>query len=223
MNQQASIAQLGFIALAVIAVYTFVRSAMDGEARAACAPLCALKPQYANNNRLAPSFELPDLDGKRVSLAGFRGKTVVLNFWTKTCAPCLKEMPALADLATLLDREGEATLVTVTTDESADDARATLSSVLGQKANFIVLVDPGGEIVSGKFGTRLFPETWIIDKAGVVRARVDGARDWSSPVVLDVVRMVSRPLGCNMSFDLGVARTGRRDICEDTGTLATMK
>lgn len=225
MNQQSSLVQLGFIALAVIAVYTFVRSGMDGEARASCAPLCALRPQYANRDRLAPDFELPDLEGKKVKLSNYRGKTVVLNFWTKTCAPCLKEMSTLSDLSTLLAREGEAELVTITTDESAADAKATLQSVLNAKANFTVLVDPGGEIVSGKFGTRLFPETWIIDKTGIIRARVDGARDWSSPIVLDVVRMVSRPavMGCNVSFDLGQPRGARRDICEDTGSVATIE
>lgn len=225
MNRNASFVQLGFIALAVIAVYTFVRSVMDGEARAACAPLCALRPQYANQDRTAPDFTLPDLEGRPVSFSSFRGKTVVLNFWTKTCAPCLREMPTLVDLSTLLAREGEATLVTITTDESAADARATLASVLNGQPNFPVLIDPGGEVVNGKFGTKLYPETWIIDKNGVIRARVDGARDWSSPIVLDVVRMVSRPqaMGCNIAFDLGQPRGARRDICDDTGSVGTIE
>jgi len=43
-------------------------------------------------------------------------------------------------------------------------------------------------VVTDAFGTKLFPETWIIDKNGVVRLRFDGAFDWSSPVALDLIR-----------------------------------
>jgi hypothetical protein len=39
----------------------------------------------------------------------------------------------------------------------------------------------------GKFGTRLFPETWIIDPEGVIRLRIDGRRDWSHPVAIQVI------------------------------------
>src|SRR5690606_34830923 len=93
------IAQLGFIVLASLGVYGFVAAASDGESRRACAALCALRPNYAGNNRLAPDFELPELKGGKVRLSSFRGKTVIVNFWTKTCQPCLEEMPSLANLA----------------------------------------------------------------------------------------------------------------------------
>ena len=147
-------------------------------------------------------------------------KPVVLNFWTKTCRPCLEEMPSLVDLHTLLAAEGGA-LVTISTDESAADARATLVAALGREPPFPVLIDPDGAVVSGKFGTRLYPETWIIDPNGVIRARVDGARDWTSPMVLDVVKMVRRPVGCGISFDRGKPRGDRRAICADTVGMAS--
>ena len=50
------------------------------------------------------------------------------------------------------------------------------------------LLVPGRVVITGKFGARLFPETWIIDRSGVVRFRYDGALDWSNPVLLDVIR-----------------------------------
>lgn len=210
----AQIAQLAFIAIASLAVYLFVTAAQDGEARASCSALCALHPNYANQNRTAPDFELPGLDGHAVKLSSFRGKPVVLNFWTKTCKPCLEEMPALADLAQLLAAEG-AVLLTINTDESADDARATLRAVLGRDPAFPVLIDPDASVVNGKFGTRLYPETWVIDPQGVIRARFDGVRDWASPLVLDVVRMVTRPSGCSITFDHGKPRGDRRALCAD--------
>jgi peroxiredoxin len=217
-DQIVQAAQLAFIALSAFVVYAFVSTAQDGEARAACTPLCALRPAYAGNNRAVPEFELPDLNGNRVKMSSLRGKPVVINFWTKTCKPCLEEMPSLVDLHTLLAAEG-ATLITISTDESADDARATLQATLGREPPFPVLIDPEGAVVSGKFGTRLYPETWIIDPDGVIRARVDGARDWTSPMVLDVVRMVRRPVGCGISFDRGKPRGDRRSICADTGVV----
>jgi peroxiredoxin len=213
--QLAQGAQLLFIALAAFVVHSFVSAAQDGEARAACTPLCAIRPAYANRNRTAPDLDLPDLDGKRVRLSSFKGKVVVLNFWTKTCRPCLEEMPALGDLHELLKNEG-AVLLTVSTDESADDARATLRAVLGKDPPFPVLIDPDASWVSGRFGTRLYPETWFIDPKGVIRARIDGARDWTNPMVLDVVRMISRPSGCELTFDRGKPRGDRRGICSET-------
>lgn len=215
----AQIAQLAFIAVAAITVYMFVSAAQDGEARAACTPLCALSPAYANQNRVAPDFELPDLSGKPVKLSSYRGKTVVLNFWTKTCRPCLEEMPSLSDLAELLRAEG-AELITITSDPSAEDARQTLRAVLNRDPNFTVLVDPEAAIINGKFGTKLFPETWIIDPDGIIRARVDGGRDWTNPVVLNVVRMFSRKLGCGITFDQGKPKGDRRGLCGDTAGLA---
>lgn len=210
-----SLAQFLFIGLAAVAVYFFVSAAQDGEARASCMPLCVLAPAYANQNRVAPDFELSDLKGRKVRLSDFRGKTVVLNFWTKTCKPCLEEMSALDDLSEILRASGEnAVLLTVSTDASAEDANATLRAVLGKEPRFQTLIDPEANIVNGKFGTKLFPETWLIDPSGTIRVRVDGARDWANPIVMDVIRMVSRPGGaCSISFDAGKARGPMRDLC----------
>ncbi|MEN9578299.1 MAG: hypothetical protein RJA70_1308, partial [Pseudomonadota bacterium] len=114
--------QLGFVVLAAAGVYSFVTSAKEGEMRRVCTPVCSLGPDYADNNRLAPEFELQDLSGKAVRLSDYRGKVVILNFWTKTCEPCLKEMPDLSDLGKILKKHENTVLVTITTDESAQDA-----------------------------------------------------------------------------------------------------
>src|SRR5438045_101382 len=45
--------------------------------------------------RSAPAFELPALDGPKTSLATYRGKPLVVNFWATWCEPCKQEMPAL--------------------------------------------------------------------------------------------------------------------------------
>lgn len=210
-----SLVQFVFIALAAISVYFFVSMARDAEARGACTSVCLMGPSYANQNRRVPSFELSDLDGKKVAFSSFRGRVVILNFWTKTCRPCLEEMGSLDELAEIIKREGiDAEVVTISTDSSIDDAKTTLAAALGKKPRFTTLVDPDAAVVFDKFGTRLYPETWLIDGDGVIRVRVDGAREWSNPVVLDVLKTLGRPGGgCPITFDAGKARGAYRGLC----------
>jgi peroxiredoxin len=181
-------AQLAFVGCAAVAVYSFVTVAREGEKRRSCAAECLVRPDYAGAERLVPSFTLKDMTGKDVSLDAYRGKVVVLNFWTKSCGPCLEEMPSIAELAHILQPKTDVAVVTVSTDEGPADVADTLKSVLREEPPFAVLFDPDGEkVVNAKFGTKLFPETWIIDKRGVVRARFDGGREWSNPAVIEMV------------------------------------
>jgi thiol-disulfide isomerase/thioredoxin len=205
--------QLAFIAVASAGVYSFVRAARDGEERRVCVPVCSMGPDYAGLNRTVPDFELTDLSGKKVRISDYRGKVVIVNFWTKTCRPCLEEMPALAELAKILNGYEDIEFLTVTTDESAQDALDTLRSVLGQQvvtptgmredANFTTLVDSESNVVRGLFGTRLFPETWFIDPSGVIRARIDGPRDWRAmaPLTIDFANSIKGPLSCDVEIE----------------------
>ena len=119
--KNSQLAQLGFIALAAAAVYSFVATARDSERRRVCNALCHLQPNYSARNRTAPDFELPSLQSGKVKLSNYRGKTVILNFWTKNCRPCLEEMPSLADLASSLKDDPSVAVVTVSTDETVDE------------------------------------------------------------------------------------------------------
>jgi peroxiredoxin len=188
--------QVLFVGIAALSVFLFVRAAKDGETRRICAPLCSLGPDYAARNRSAPDFELPSVDGSSVRLSSYRGKVVVLNFWTKTCKPCLEEMPSLNEFAKLLAGRADVVLLTVNTDSSAADAQATLQSVIGAGVSFRTVVDPESNVVGGKFGSKLYPETWVIDPNGVIRARLDGPRDWLAvaPLVLQFVETLTSPL-----------------------------
>lgn len=194
--------QLGFVILAALGVYSFVNTAREGEARRLCTPVCSLAPDYAARNRLAPDFELPDLDGRSVKLSDYRGKVVVINFWTKTCAPCLDEMPSLNDFGRALQRHPDIVLLTINTDPTAADARTTLQSILDAPPTFVTLNDPESNVVAGQFGTKLYPETWFVDPNGVIRARVDGPRDWFdlAPLVIDFANTLKLPLACEVEF-----------------------
>jgi len=212
------LAQLVFIAIAALAVYGFVTVSREAETRRVCLPLCALRPSYAAQNRLAPDFELPDMTGKPQKLSDYRGKIVVLNFWTKTCKPCLEEMPAFAELARMLSKRDDVVVLTVSTDEGPEAVRDTLRAMLRvPEPPFPVLFDPESKVVTDTYGTKLFPETWIIDKKGVIRARFDGARNWASPLVLSLIDSFDRPATCDAEFQ-GGRPTGKGSvICGELG------
>jgi peroxiredoxin len=133
-------------------------------------------------DRRAPDFELPMRDGSTWRMADQRGKVVVLNFWTVTCQPCVEEMPSLIELERLLRGRSDVELVTISTDRDWETVRTVVPD-----GALTVLLDPDRRVVREMFGTRLYPETWIIDGQGIIRLRVDGRRDWSSPIVLDAI------------------------------------
>jgi peroxiredoxin len=189
-SQYGMLAHMAFVIAAAVAVFSFVSVSKEGELRRRCSPMCILHPTYAGYERKAPDFTLTDTRGHSVSLSQYRGKVVVLNFWTKSCGPCMEEMPEIADLARILHPMDDVAVLTISTDESAKDATDTLKTVLHGEPPFPILMDSDLKVVGGKYGTNLYPETWIIDKNGVIRARFDGAREWSNAAVVQLVEQI---------------------------------
>jgi thiol-disulfide isomerase/thioredoxin len=208
------LAQIAFIMAASFGAYAFVRAAQTDHRRAACAGLCQLGPAYAGRNRSVPEFELPDLAGRPVKFSSLLGKgPVLLNFWTKSCKPCLRELPSLAELARLVAKD-DISVVTVCTDSGPEAVVEELAAALGgRQPPFTILFDPDYEVVTDLFGTTLYPETWFIDQSGIIRLRVDGARDWTSPIALEVLEMVGRPLGCPVDFFRGQPSGPHAGLC----------
>jgi peroxiredoxin len=214
-NIAAILAQVGFVVLAALFVYGFVAVSKEGETRRVCSAPCFLHPSYMGADRRAPGFSLQDLSGKTVTLESLRGKVVVLNFWSKTCGPCLEEMPDLAELTKLVRDRPDVAVVAVSVDDGPDDVRPTLQTVLHEEPPFTVLFDPDSKIVGGRYGTRLFPETWFIDKSGIIRARFDGAKAWNDAMVVEYIDTLRRGDWCNVKIDgdqLG-GRAGK--ICQE--------
>lgn len=205
-----------FVLVAAGLVYSFVTVAREGEARRRCSATCMLKPQYAGADRTAPGFDLVDMDGQHVTLDQFKGKVVILNFWTKTCGPCLEEMPELAELTKILEPRKDVAVLAVSTDEGPDDVRDTLKAVVkDDHPPFRILFDPDSKIVAGKYGTRLFPETWIIDRRGVIRARFDGAKQWSDPAIVELVDQIRNGGYCPIEIKDGKTSGEGAAVCAD--------
>ncbi len=210
------IGQLAIAVFASVAVFSFTKMAEDSERRRVCAPLCLVEPAYANQNRRAPDFELPALDGGKRRLSDHRGRLVVLNFWTESCKPCLEELPSLARFAERLSTSGRGVVLTINTDPIPTDVHAKLRAVLGHEhLPFEVLRDPELSVVKERFGTTLYPETWFIDADGLIRARIDGARNYDQPLFLDLVESLSAPLTCPIVFSRGEARGAHAPLCDE--------
>jgi hypothetical protein len=124
-------------------------------------------------------------------------------------------MPSLANLGKALREHPNVVLLTVSTDESLEDARDTLKSVLGGDPPFVVMVDPDAKVVREKYGTKLYPETWFIDQEGVIRARFDGARDWASALSVDLSESFGGPIPCGVEFASGTIREDALGVCAD--------
>jgi peroxiredoxin len=200
MRRAEILAGLTVFLLGAPLAYMFASAGADGEARRREAPLRALlgneaydalrrgdeTPQhYMGDDRLAPDFTLEGRDGRAWTLSEHRGRVVVLNFWTITCQPCLEEMPHLEELARIVRERDDLELVTISTDRTWDQ----VATAVDPRSPLAVLLDPDRSVVRDRFGTRLYPETWVIDPRGVIRLRVDGPRDWSSAVAIDAFEL----------------------------------
>ncbi|MBX3270890.1 MAG: redoxin domain-containing protein [Sandaracinaceae bacterium] len=157
-----------------------VRGLIGPQAYAAFSRGETFPQHYLGNDRTAPDFALPMRDGSTWRLSEHRGRVIVMNFWTVTCQPCMEEMPSLIELATILQGRRDIELVTISVDRDWETVRSAVPD--GSPLN--VLLDPDRAVVNGKFGTRLYPETWVIDGEGFIRLRVDGQRAWSSALAV---------------------------------------
>lgn len=172
-----------FVLLALAAGVGFGAAALDGEHRADSALTSLLRPDYTGDSLTAPDFTLSDPQGRRVSLSSLRGKVVVLHFWSRDCPPCIEEMAeSLPAYAETVRGRSDIALVLVGVDRWEE-----VSALVPRNLRATLLFDPDRSVVERRYGTRLFPETWIIDREGVIRARFDRTLDWTSAAFIRYV------------------------------------
>lgn len=124
----------------------------------------------------APELKLPGGEGApEVALSTMRGKWVLLNFWATWCAPCRDEMPSMEMLNRRFERDQlPIELVAVSVD---DDWKQVNRFFGATQPTFTVLWDREKQ-TSNAYGTRKFPETYLIDPEGRIAAKFIGPRDW---------------------------------------------
>jgi peroxiredoxin len=131
----------------------------------------------------APDFNLTSLSGGEVRLSDLRGKVVLVNFWASWCPPCRGEIPSLVTLNSAMAGKNFR-LLAVSVDNEGKDAIEPFFNKLG--ISLPTLFDPHGS-VGKSYGITGVPETFIVDKNGIIRKKVVGPIDWSAPDVISFI------------------------------------
>lgn len=135
--------------------------------------------------RPLPEFSFTDADGAARRVADFAGEALVINLWATWCAPCVAEMPSL-------DRAQEALAserVRVLALSSDRGGRAQVEPFYRERGirHLAIWLDPRGAAARA-LGARGLPTTVIVDRAGLERARLEGATEWDAPPMLAELR-----------------------------------
>ncbi|NOZ84219.1 MAG: redoxin domain-containing protein [Epsilonproteobacteria bacterium] len=129
----------------------------------------------------APSFVLPLLSGGKIDLAKERGKVVFLNFWATWCTACKEEMASMQWMYSKLMKKypNKFRMYAISID-SSDVPDIVIKYMKDNGLSFPVLLDTRGR-VKEMYKTTGVPETYVVDKRGIVAIKVIGPRDWYNP------------------------------------------
>lgn len=126
----------------------------------------------------APVFQLTDTEGRTWDLSGLKGKVVVLNFWASWCDSCKDENPSLQALVN--SEKGNERFVFASVLYKDEPSKA-IEYMKKNGIDFPLLID--NKSVSSAYGLTGVPETFIIDKKGVVREKIIGPIKWDTPEI----------------------------------------
>lgn len=114
----------------------------------------------------APDFTLPTLDGKNASLSDYKGKVVLIDFWSTTCDPCLVEMPHIVDI---YNKNKDKGFIVLAVSLDGPDERSKVSQVVHQKKmTFPVLLDEETSVVARYNPKKEMPYSVLVDKSGAI-------------------------------------------------------
>lgn len=125
--------------------------------------------QLAQVGKPAPELQALDLDGQSVTLAGFRGQVVLVNFWLGGCVPCVTEAPIIQEIYET-HKHGGLTVLSINVGGNATIVRDFIDET---DVTFDFAVDQLS-LTATRFGVAAFPTTFIVDRSGVVREKILG-------------------------------------------------
>lgn len=131
----------------------------------------------ARIGKTAPEFTVSD-GRESLDINKLHGRVVVLNFWATSCVPCIEEIPSLAEMQRRMPN------ISVVAVSSDDDDALYRRFLTEYHVDFLTVRDPSFRIPH-MYGTVKIPETYVIDRNGVVRRKFVSAQNWTSPEILD--------------------------------------
>jgi len=130
-------------------------------------------------------FTLPLLDGTKITLSQLKGKVVFLNFWATWCGPCRSEMPSMEAVYQKLKNRGFEILAV-----NLGESRGEVSDFMNKyKLNFPAVLDER-QVTGSQYNIRAIPTTYIIDRRGLIIARLVGSINWNTPKIISALETV---------------------------------
>ena len=133
-----------------------------------------------NLGKPAPPFVVSD-STNTVDLSKLRGHVVLVNLWATWCLPCLDELPSLI---TLQRQMPDLVIVAISLDQ---DEAAYRRFLLHNHVNFVTVRDPSAT-VNHLYGTAQIPETYVIDKRGILQRKFVNSQNWTDPRIIAYLR-----------------------------------
>lgn len=143
-----------------------------------------ISAQNKQNDKTVPNFAFTTIEGKKLTLSEFKGKTVLINVWATWCPPCIAEIPQLLKLA----KRDKDQLVFIAL--SVDNSPRKIKSYLGKlpkglqeivaSNNVMFVHDKNKAISEDILGIAYYPETLIIAPNGSLIKKITGVIDWLS-------------------------------------------
>jgi peroxiredoxin len=159
-----------------------------------CLLLVAGSPTLAGQNLTplpgavpAPDFALPDTEGRLHRLSDYRGKTVIINFWTTWCPPCREEIPSMNRAWQQL-RQEDVVMLGINMGEDED---TIFLFTADYPAEFPLLLDRDGAVIA-RWPVKGLPTTYIIAPDGSLAYRAIGGRVWDDDEILDTLRALQK-------------------------------
>ncbi len=131
-----------------------------------------------------PDFSLVDIGNHQLRLSDLRGSVVFLNFWATWCGSCVEEIPSIENLYRQLSANPHFKMVTILVKDDLQRA----SEFMKQNGYSFPVYLNADESAARYFGITGVPETFILDKKGVLRHKVIGPADWNSPAVMETIQ-----------------------------------
>ncbi len=167
------IAAIGLIVLLAVGVSSFLPE--------------GVKPMAVGEHVRA--VNLPNLSDEMQSLPV--GKVMLVNFWATWCPPCRKEVPSMVKVYDQLKDKGFE-IMAISVDRSRSDVDKFVAE---QNMTFTVLHDKNSEVAQ-QYGVFRYPETFIVDKKGIVRKHLNGAVEWTDASYIKYLeKLLAEPIG----------------------------
>ena len=130
----------------------------------------------------APPIDLFTPGGEPFTLASLLGKVVLVNFWATWCEPCVTEMPSLQRVRDQLAPRFEVLGV------NYQEGPARIKAFIDKSGiTFPVVRDTDGAVAKA-WGARIFPASYLVDRAGRVKHVLIGGADWTGPELVSTIR-----------------------------------